>query len=363
MSSAVPRMVTLVREAKGWSQHDLARETGLSQGYLSKVENSLLELTGNKLDKIAQALDCPVALLVTDEYIRGIEVTCLHNRNRHSKLTVGAVKKIEATTHLTRLTVERILAGIDIETQDRLERMDISEYGDPAGVARALRARWRLASGPIPNVVGLMEALGVIVVMRPLGTRAQDAVSTWPHHAIHPPLMLINSGLSPDRQRFTIPHELGHLVMHVFPTENQEPEANQFASEFLTPAEEIEPDLHGLTTGDFRRLMTLKAHWKVSMGMLIQRARDLDCISEWQFKEFRIRLSRMGWHTSEPVDLPSESPSIIQQAISIHLSEHGYTEDQLAQTALMTPAAFRRHYVPDSSGPGSRPTLRLVRPQ
>lgn len=362
MSSAVPQMVALVREAKGWSQRDLAQAAGVSQGYLSKVENGLLELTGDSLDKVAEVLDCPVALLCTDEYVRGIEVTCLHNRNRHSKLTVGAVKKIEATTHLTRLTVERILAGLDIETEDRLERVDISEYGDPAGVARALRARWRLASGPIPNVVGLTEALGIIVVVRPMGTRAQDAVSTWPHHAIHPPLMLVNSGLSPDRQRFTICHELGHLVMHVFPGDNQEAEANQFASEFLTPAVEIEPDLRGLTTRDFRRLITLKAHWKVSIGMLIQRAKDLGCISERQFKEFRIRLTRMGWHTSEPVDLPSEEPSIIQRAIGIHVSEHGYTEDELAQTALMTPAAFRRHYLPTNPRPETRPALRLVTP-
>ncbi len=363
MSIAVPQMITLVREAKQWSQHDLAREAGLSQGFLSKVENGLLELSGDRLDKVAAVLGCPVTLLVTDEYVRGIEVTCLHNRNRHSKLTVGAVKKIEATTHLTRLTVERLLAGLDIETSDRLERVDISEYGDPAGVARALRTRWRLPSGPIPNVVGLMESLGVIVVIRPLGTRAQDAVSTWPHHATHPPLMLINSGLPPDRQRFTIAHELGHLVMHVFPTENQESEANQFASEFLTPAEEIEPDLHGLTAGDFRRLMTLKAHWKVSMGMLIQRAKDLGCISDRQFKEFRIRLSRMGWHSSEPVDLPTEAPSTIQRAITIHLSEHGYTAEQLAHSALMTPDAFRSHYLPDTPESGTRTALRLVTPR
>ena len=99
------------------------------------------------------------------------------------------------------------------------------------------------------------------------------------------------------------------------------------------------------------------------MGMLIQRAKDLGCISERQFKEFRIRLSRMGWHTSEPVDLPGESPSIIQRASSIQLSEQGYTEDQLAQTALMNPAAFRRHYLPDGSRPTPRPPLRLVRPQ
>lgn len=218
-----------------------------------------------------------------------------------------------------------------------------------------------MARGPIPNVVELVESLGVVVV-RPLGTRAQDAVSTWPHHASHPPLTLINSGLSPDRQRFTIMHELGHLAMHMFPAENQENEANQFASEFLTPATEIEPDLRGLTAGDFRRLMELKSHWKVSIGMLIQRAKDLGCISDRQFKEFRVRLSRMGWHSSEPVDLPAEEPSVVPRAIAIHRSEHGHTDEQLAQTALMTLEAFRRHYLPGSTRSGARTALRPVTP-
>ena len=43
---ARPRMVTLVRESLGMTQLDLAEAAGLSQGYISKVESSLLPLTG-----------------------------------------------------------------------------------------------------------------------------------------------------------------------------------------------------------------------------------------------------------------------------------------------------------------------------
>ena len=42
------------------TQLDLAEAAGLSQGYISKVESSLLPLTGENLIKVAGALKCPV---------------------------------------------------------------------------------------------------------------------------------------------------------------------------------------------------------------------------------------------------------------------------------------------------------------
>lgn len=78
--------------------------------------------------------------------------------------------------------------------------------------------------------------------------------------------------------------------------------------------------------------------------MLIQPARDLACISDRQFKEFRIRLGRMGWNTSEPVDLGAEHPSLIADTIHGRLGAEDASLEELAEQALMTPEAFVRHY-------------------
>lgn len=45
-AQAHPRLVTLVREAKGWSQRELAEAAGLSQAFVSKIESGLADLQG-----------------------------------------------------------------------------------------------------------------------------------------------------------------------------------------------------------------------------------------------------------------------------------------------------------------------------
>jgi len=353
------QMVTLAREAKGWSQHVLADRAGVSQGFISKVESGLLDLRGEHLEAVADALGCPPRLLTDDTPVQGLEVTCLHHRRRHSRMTAATKTKIQAVTHLTRVSVEGLMHGLDVLPEARLERLDIDEYPDPIEVARLLRVAWRVPTGPIANMVRLLESVGVVVVVRPFGTNAQDAVSTWPHDADRPPVMLLNAGLAADRQRFTCAHELGHLVMHHLPRETQESEADTFASAFLAPASDIGPQLAGLTTRDFPRLLQLKAHWGLSVSALIRRAKDLDIISDRQYREFQIKLGRLGWRTFEPGTLPPERPATLARVIDVHRREHGYSDTDLAHAAVMRPASFAHHYLPQQANRENAP-LRVI---
>jgi Zn-dependent peptidase ImmA (M78 family) len=45
-------------------------------------------------------------------------------------------------------------------------------------------------------------------------------------------------------------HELGGMVMHRFPTETMEKQANEFTAEFLMPASQIRPQLHSITRSE-----------------------------------------------------------------------------------------------------------------
>lgn len=359
MAVAQRRMVALVREAKGWSQRQLADAAGVSQGFVSKVESGLLELRGEQLEKITTALGCPPELLFDDTPLRGLEVTCLHHRRRSSQLNATTVKQIEALTHLTRVSVEGLLHGIELVPEGQLIAIDIDEVADPAEIARRLRAAWRVPSGPIANLTELIEAAGVVIVQRQLGTGSQDAVSSWPHEQDRAPMMVINAGLPADRYRFTLAHELGHLVMHRLPSESQEKEANLFAAEFLAPARDIGASLTGLTTRDLSTFLALKQHWGISIAALMQRALDLDKITDRQFREMRVQLGRLGWRDFEPGSVPSEAPATLERVISTHRTDHGYSVKELAAVARMSEAAFRQHYpVTDTGQPRSR--LHLV---
>lgn len=45
-----------------------------------------------------------------------------------------------------------------------------------------------------------------------------------------PPLFFVNVTIPADRVRFSLAHEIGHIVMHQLPTDDMEREADRFAS-------------------------------------------------------------------------------------------------------------------------------------
>lgn len=85
-----------------------------------------------------------------------------------------------------------------------------------------------------------------------------------------PPLIFINKNQPVDRYRFTLAHELGHLVMHRAPTPTMEDEANAFAAELLMPASDIYNDLRNIS---IEKAAALKPFWRTSMAALFYRAK------------------------------------------------------------------------------------------
>jgi transcriptional regulator with XRE-family HTH domain len=50
-----------LRGARGYTQLDLARRTGLPNGYISKIERELMNVSLANLDALAVGLDCSLA--------------------------------------------------------------------------------------------------------------------------------------------------------------------------------------------------------------------------------------------------------------------------------------------------------------
>jgi Zn-dependent peptidase ImmA (M78 family) len=96
-----------------------------------------------------------------------------------------------------------------------------------------------------------------------------------------PPLFVLNEEQPADRLRFTLAHELGHLVMHRFPAPTMEDDANAFAGALLMPAADIRPYFVGRRV-DFALLAALKPEWKTAMQSLLIRARALKLVSHNQ---------------------------------------------------------------------------------
>ena len=57
------------------------------------------------------------------------------------------------------------------------------------------------------------------------------------------PVVVVNRGDLGERQRFTVAHEIGHMVLDVSPKLNEEKAAHRFAGALLMPAETLRAEI------------------------------------------------------------------------------------------------------------------------
>ena len=196
--------------------------------------------------------------------------------------------------------------------------------------AAALRRSWGLPSGPVPNVVRLLESRGVVVV----AMGAFEHVDAFSLRAVpRPVIVLCSDHGNAARRRFDAAHELAHLALHDHPAEanrTQETQAHNFAASFLMPAEEVDPWLPR-GTGQLDLLEDGSTIWGVSMQALLFRARTLGTLSEDAYSRTMRRMSAAGWRTKEPVEIgPPEIPSLLRLAVNA-LPEAGTSVKVLAE--------------------------------
>jgi Zn-dependent peptidase ImmA (M78 family) len=237
--------------------------------------------------------------------------------------------------------------------------MDLEEYGNKVEeIAQLTRAAWNLAPGPVANLVRSVENAGGIVIRFDFGTSKMFGLSEWNPPA--PPMFFLNENqeITADRDRFTLAHEIGHILLHAMPNPNMEKEANRFASEFLMPAKEIRPHLNPPIK--LHSVARLKPFWKVSMAALIEQAHNLGVMNNNQHVYLRIQLQKMGYGHREPaeLDIPREKPSLLVEIIQAHVNQLGFGHSDIAQMVNMMPSEFKSFYQLDTAQYGG---FRLVK--
>jgi len=313
---------------------------------VSKLESGLIEIPDDRLDAIATVLDYPPEFFEQRPPQFG-ESPCLFHRKRQT-LPVSDLRRVEAEATIHGLVVRNLMHGLDVETERTFPVMDIDEYESPERIAQLVRRHWRLPSGPIKNLVRVIEVAGGIVVRHAFGTQKLDAISQWPSGKS--PLFVVNADIPWDRVRFTLAHEIGHLVMHAVPSSQLEAEADRFASELLMPADEIAHDLDHVT---LPRLAALKAYWRVSMAALARRARDLGKVTERQYRYLFMQLGRLGYRKVEPNPIEGEEPTVVRDALEAHRQMNNLSDIEIARIAKLNEQELRVKY-------GGRGGLRIL---
>ena len=342
-------MLEVARAARGFTQSDLAKAAGVTQALISKLESGLtVDPTADTVAAIATALNVPVAFLESAEKPHGMPQ--FHYRKR-ARLGRRALDMIEAQINIRRIHAARLFRSYELAV-DRFPVVDLENLGwTPQRAAQHIRGLWLLPRGPIENLTEAVERAGAVIVQIDFGTGLLDALSFRLPGL--PPLIFMNSNVPGDRYRFTLAQELAHLILHNSPEtdENMEVQADQFAAELLMPAKEIRPYLAAPSLGSLARV---KPYWKVSIKALIVQCDRLKLITPNQYTGLNVNYSKAGYAKGEPFPIPVETPSLLTAALRYHLTELGYSFEELAALLLMEPAEFEDTYT-------VRPRLRLVK--
>jgi Zn-dependent peptidase ImmA (M78 family)/DNA-binding XRE family transcriptional regulator len=336
------KQLIFAREYRGFTQSELAKRImGLSQPNLSKFEKGLGSLSDEVMAKIIDYLKFP-----TSFYKKKVYNVIENAHYRTKSINKSQRSNIEYTVKLIGYTIDEMADSVEFPEM-RVAQIDIEDGYTPAKIAQHTRKYMNLKDEPVINICSLLEDKGIIIVEFDCDVESFDGVSFTTDAGYY--VMVINKNFSNDRKRFTIAHELGHIVMHlssnfiISDLRDKEKEAHEFASEFLMPSNYIYNSLLNLKSSS---LAELKNYWLTSMSSIVKRAADLKAINQDRYTYLFIELSRMGYRKNEPMDVFIDSPLLMKQAYLLHKNDLNYSNEELASSFCLPIDVVERFFYP-----------------
>jgi Zn-dependent peptidase ImmA (M78 family) len=341
--------IKVARRMTGLSLRSLSEAVGVSAQAVSKYERGLDVPSSGVLIRLAQALNVRVERL-----LRPTEVSLSSFRYRgHVALTQRNQLKVQAQAQdwLERyLTTETIIGEIIPFAFPEINRQ-VKALDEAESTALELRRVWDLGLAPIDSMVEVLEAKGIKVGIVE-GAEKFDALTFWANQNI--PVMVVKQNVPGDRQRFSLAHELGHLILEADPHLDEEKVANRFAGAFLVPEPAVNYELGRKRRKlDLYELHLLKHKYGISMQALIYRAKDVGILSPISSKHWFRLFREKGWHREEPGDTnPPERPARFERLVMRALAEEIISETRAAEllglslTEFMEEAARQHGNIP-----------------
>jgi len=196
-----------------------------------------------------------------------------------------------------RIEIEKILG---IQRNVTLpEKKAISDTGEAEQIADKVRREWGLGDCPIASVCSLLEEKGWYVVQSP-DEEDFDGLSgsVEPQHR---PFAVSRRGISIDRTRLNLLHEVGHAYITSNEKKLKEKAVFRFASAFLLPMNRVFEEV-GKNRSSFtlNELILLKKKYGLSIQAMVVRFRDLGIITQSYYSLFFTWINQKGFKREEP---------------------------------------------------------------
>ena len=334
------------RKVAGLSMSKLAEEVGVSANAIKKYEHGINMPSSNNLLKMAKALD-----VRTEYFFRPVEVELEEIEYRKkfnlpkkllNRLTADVMNQAERWAMLLDLypDTDNPIPTFSLPTQLPKE---IDDFEEIEHISNQMRHEWNLGLDPIPELVTAMESKGTMIICMQVEDVNQFDGLAGRIGKI--PVIVFSNHLPGDRQRFTLAHELGHLVLSSRLAEklNEEKACNRFAGAFLLPKKAV-VEIIGKRRHMIEpiELLLLKHEFGISMTAILMRLEQCGVISANLKKQYFIEFSKLGWRKKEPgKPYPKENTFRFKQLVCRALAEEYIGESKAAE--LLGMSVYRFH--------------------
>jgi Zn-dependent peptidase ImmA (M78 family)/DNA-binding XRE family transcriptional regulator len=326
------------RLAAGLTLGSLGERVGVSHTAIQKYEKGLLTPSSGQLLKLARA--CNVR---TEYYFRSHAVelrrpefrkTSTFGKTAQEALKLRVVGLVEKRVELLSAFPEPPLLpfALPSDLPDSIGTVEAVE-----AVADQVRNAWQLGMNPIADLTDALEARGLLVIMVDEEHPGFSGLTAIAHtgDGREYPIIAASNRWPGDRMRFTLAHELGHLLLEgrLADGVDEEKACDRFAGSFLVPRVAVR-QLLGLQRQalEWRELHALKHEFGLSMAGWLQRAKQCEVISTDIHLAMFKRFSAKGWRKNEPGEpLPIEHPRLFDQLVYRALAEQYITESKAAE--------------------------------
>lgn len=297
----------IARKRRRKTGRELAEAMNVDPVYVTRWEQQYHMPDDRYIDAMASVLCFPRSFFFasdldtpTADAVSFRSLTDMTARERDAALAAGA---------LAYLLSDWVDERFNLPTS---QLVDLSNDITPSMAAVYIRRQWGLGEAPIGNIIHLMESKGVRVFSLAENTKHVDAFSCWRDGV---PYVFLNTFKTSERSRFDAAHELGHLLLHKHGGPNQgkraEAEANEFASAFLMPENDVKA--HVFHVSDLDSLIPMKRRWGVALSALVYRLGKIGRITSWQNRGFNIEINRRGFRENEPNGMDRETSAVWKQ--------------------------------------------------
>lgn len=307
--------IRLAREFVEMSQKDLAALLGMQQATVAYLESGRHRASDTVIAGVAKTTGFPAAFfqdIPLDAFPEGSLVF-----RRRKRTSAAEVRRAYTTARLGWEFAGSLLRQVKAWPL----RLPIMDEEDPVAAAAVTRSAFGLSPDePLMNLAGKIEMLGVPVLEIDRELNDLDGFSLWAGLPTPRPLIGVNARCSGDRQRWTLAHELGHLVLHGAirgSVDAVEMQADAFAAELLLPESGIREEFVAPLT--LSQLCELKGRWRVSLAGLIRRAHELALINDRRKTDLFVQLGKQGWRKVEPIPIaPERAQTLVQLIAAVH---------------------------------------------